>query len=81
MAFEWLSDADMRFGPVLEAYINGRYYWVPMARLSCVKFEKPEDLRDQLGGQWQPGAVTVTSRDASVVLAMTTICSAGPSAT
>lgn len=50
-SFEWLSDADMRFGPVLEAYINGRYYWVPMARLSCVKLEKPEDLRDYV---WLP---------------------------
>jgi len=45
-AFEWLADADMRLGPVLEAYVNGRYYWVPFARLSRVKFEAPEDLRD-----------------------------------
>lgn len=44
--FEWLADADMRLGPVLEAYVNGRYYWIPYARLAQVKFEPPEDLRD-----------------------------------
>ncbi len=45
-AFEWLADADMRLGPVLEAYVNGRYYWVPFARLAQVKIEAPVDLRD-----------------------------------
>ena len=44
--FDWLADADMRLGPVLEAYVNGRYYWIPFARLAEVKLEKPEDLRD-----------------------------------
>lgn len=44
--FEWLADADMRLGPVLEAFVNGRYYWIPFARLAQVKFEPPEDLRD-----------------------------------
>src|SRR5262245_56002893 len=27
--FQWIADADSRLGPVLEAVINGRYYWVP----------------------------------------------------
>jgi type VI secretion system protein ImpE len=49
--FEWLADADMRLGPVLEAFINGRYYWIPYARLAQVKFEEPEDLRDCV---WMP---------------------------
>jgi len=49
--FEWLADADMRLGPVLEAYVNGRYYWVPFARLAQVKVDPPEDLRD---GVWLP---------------------------
>jgi type VI secretion system protein ImpE len=44
--FEWLADADMRLGPVLEAYVNGRYYWVPFARLAHIKIDPPEDLRD-----------------------------------
>ncbi|MHC4203002.1 MAG: type VI secretion system accessory protein TagJ, partial [Planctomycetota bacterium] len=28
-SFQWISDADSRFGPVLEAIIDGKYYWVP----------------------------------------------------
>src|SRR6516165_2453997 len=43
--FEWISDADSRIGPVLEAVINGRYYWVPFSRLIKIEFEPPEDLR------------------------------------
>jgi type VI secretion system protein ImpE len=49
--FEWIADADSRLGPVLEAVINGRYYWVPFSRLSEVKLEEPEDLRDLV---WMP---------------------------
>lgn len=49
--FEWIADADMRLGPVLEAYVNGRYYWVPFARLAKVTMEAPEDLRDCV---WTP---------------------------
>jgi type VI secretion system protein ImpE len=49
--FEWVADADSRIGPVLEAVINGRYYWVPFSRLAEVKLEEPEDLRDLV---WMP---------------------------
>ena len=45
-AFEWIADADMRLGPVCEAVINGRYYWLPYARLNRIVLEAPEDLRD-----------------------------------
>lgn len=50
-AFEWIADADMRLGPVLEAVINGRYYWVPFARLSQISIDAPADLRDVV---WTP---------------------------
>jgi type VI secretion system protein ImpE len=46
--FAWISDADSRLGPVLEAVINGRYYWVPFSRLSKIELEPPEDLRDMV---------------------------------
>lgn len=49
--FEWLGDADPRLGPVCEAIINGRYYWVPYARLSALELEAPTDLRDVV---WMP---------------------------
>jgi type VI secretion system protein ImpE len=45
-AFEWIADADPRLGPVCEAIIDGKYYWVPFERLARVKVEPPADLRD-----------------------------------
>jgi type VI secretion system protein ImpE len=50
-AFEWIADADMRLGPVCEAVINGRYYWVPFERVSRIDLEAPVDLRDCV---WMP---------------------------
>jgi len=49
--FEWIADADSRLGPVLEAMVNGRYYWVPFSRLAGVEIEAPTDLRDMV---WLP---------------------------
>lgn len=57
-AFEWIADADMRLGPVLEAVVNGRYYWVPFARLLRVDFEAPADLRDVV---WTPAHLQFTN--------------------
>jgi type VI secretion system protein ImpE len=45
-AFEWISDADSRLGPVCEAIIDGRYYWVPVERIASAVLEPPSDLRD-----------------------------------
>ncbi|MFN0059366.1 MAG: type VI secretion system accessory protein TagJ [Planctomycetota bacterium] len=44
--FAWLADADSRLGPILEAIINGRFYWVPLERVRAIKIDKPSDLRD-----------------------------------
>jgi type VI secretion system protein ImpE len=44
--FEWIADADSRLGPLLEAYIDSKYYWIPMHRIQRVVLEKPTDLRD-----------------------------------
>jgi type VI secretion system protein ImpE len=49
--FEWIADADMRLGPVCEAVMNGRYYWVPFSRLARIDLEAPADLRDMV---WMP---------------------------
>ena len=45
-AFEWMADADSRIGPFVEAIVNGKYYWIPMQRITSMKIEAPEDLRD-----------------------------------
>lgn len=49
--FEWLADADQRLGPVFEAIVDGRYYWVPVANIRTIRLEPPTDLRDLI---WMP---------------------------
>ena len=63
--FEWLADADMRLGPVLEAFVNGKYYWVPLARLARIKIEPPEDLRDCV---WLPAQLQFQNGGESLAL-------------
>ncbi len=54
-AFAWIADADPRLGPVLEAIINGRYYWIPFANIRSISIEEPADLRDVV---WMPAYFT-----------------------
>ena len=63
--FSWIADADSRIGPVLEAVINGRYYWVPFSRLLKIDVEKPEDLRDFV---WMPAHLQFENGGESVAL-------------
>jgi type VI secretion system protein ImpE len=63
--FEWVADADARLGPVLEAVINGKYYWVPFSRLAGITVEEPEDLRDMV---WMPAHLQFENGGESVAL-------------
>jgi type VI secretion system protein ImpE len=63
--FEWLADADGRLGPVIEAIINGKYYWVPVSRLIRIEIEKPADLRYFV---WAPATLTLENGAANVAL-------------
>ncbi len=63
--FSWIADADSRIGPVLEAVINGRYYWVPFSRLLKIDVEEPEDLRDFV---WMPAHLQFENGGESVAL-------------
>ena len=63
--FEWIADADSRLGPVLEAVINGRYYWVPFSRLARIDIEPPEDLRDMV---WMPAHLQFENGGETVAL-------------
>ena len=47
-SFEWIADADSRLGPMLEAIIDGKYYWVPFFRIRSMRIEAPQDLRDMV---------------------------------
>ncbi len=63
--FAWISDADPRLGPLLEAIVNGKYYWIPFMRLREIKIDKPVDLRDVA---WTPVALTFANGGETVAL-------------
>jgi type VI secretion system protein ImpE len=66
--FAWIADADTRLGPVLEAIVNGRYYWIPFSRLREIRIEKPCDLRDIA---WTPVHLTLENQGSTVALVPT----------
>jgi len=66
--FAWIADADSRLGPVLEACVNGRYYWVPFSRLSAITLDPPEDLRDCV---WTPAQLRFSNGGETVALVPT----------
>lgn len=61
--FEWIADADPRFGPCLEVILKGGYAWVPFSHLQSLTFEAPVDLRDKIWAPvqiaWQGGGEAV----------------------
>lgn len=63
--FAWIADADSRLGPVLEAIINGKYYWLPFCHLSRIAVEAPADLRDVV---WMPAHFQFTNGGEAVGL-------------
>ena len=63
--FTWIADADPRLGPLLEAIINGKYYWVPFARFSEIIIDAPSDLRDVV---WMPAHFLFSNGGESVGL-------------
>jgi type VI secretion system protein ImpE len=65
-AFEWIADADSRLGPVCEAIIDGRYYWIPFERIRSISLEAPSDLRDVV---WMPSQIRLeNSGDVAALL-------------
>lgn len=41
-----IEDADCRLGPVLEAVVEGNYYWIPLERLRRIEIQPPGKLID-----------------------------------
>ncbi|NIZ15085.1 type VI secretion system accessory protein TagJ [Phaeobacter sp. HF9A] len=66
--FEWIADADMRLGPVLEVIVNGRYFWMPFSQIDTLELEEPADLRDAV---WMAGTLTPKGGGALAVLVPT----------
>jgi type VI secretion system protein ImpE len=63
--FEWVADSDSRLGPVMEAIVNGRYYWIPFCRIARIELEPPSDLRDLI---WLPAQFTWANGGSTVGL-------------
>lgn len=63
--FEWIADADMRLGPLLEVIVNGKYYWMPFTAIAKLEFEDPADLRDAV---WTPCTLTLVNGGDMVAL-------------
>ena len=66
--FEWIADADMRLGPVLEVIVNGRYFWMPFSKIDTLELDEPADLRDAI---WMAGTLTPKEGGALAVLVPT----------
>ncbi|HYD45680.1 MAG TPA: type VI secretion system accessory protein TagJ [Phenylobacterium sp.] len=49
--FDWIADADARFGPALEAIVSGQWGLLPFDAISSIKTEGVVDLRDLV---WLP---------------------------
>jgi len=56
--FEWISDADSRFGPGFEAIIAGRYGLLPFDAIAKITSDGPRDLRDLV---WLPVELSMKS--------------------
>lgn len=56
--FEWLADADNSFGPLLEMFIDGNYYWVPFDVIEHIEIPMPEDMLDLA---WCSCEITLTN--------------------
>ncbi len=56
--FNWMMDGDSRFGPIIEAIIRGKYYWIPQDRIESLTTEAPSNIRDAV---WVPANVMLTN--------------------
>jgi type VI secretion system protein ImpE len=55
---EWLADADHRFGPILEGFLDGRYYWIPFVQIQSLRCEAPQSLVERV---WLPAQVKLAT--------------------
>ncbi|GGI68216.1 hypothetical protein GCM10007973_01650 [Polymorphobacter multimanifer] len=63
--FEWIADADQRFGPMLEVIVGDNYGFLPIAAIKRVVCQGPNDLRDLI---WLPGDIELRSGQTSAAM-------------
>lgn len=56
--FDWIADADSRFGPTFEVILGGRYGLIPFDLVESIRSEGPRDLRDTI---WYPVEIAFRS--------------------
>ncbi len=56
--FDWIADADSRFGPTFEAIVAGRYGLIPFDAVQSITTDGPRDLRDVV---WLPVQLALRS--------------------
>jgi len=61
----WLADADSRLGPVLEAIMEAKYYWVPLERIRKIIIQPPTGMQHLV---WVPAQVTWVTGGQSMLL-------------
>jgi type VI secretion system protein ImpE len=65
-AFADFCDADPILGPFLEAFVRGRYVWIPFAQIRRLSISAPKRLRDLL---WAPARIeTVDEAGGDILL-------------
>jgi type VI secretion system protein ImpE len=63
-AFEWIADADSRFGPMLEVIIGADYGFIPFVAMNRIRAAEVADLRDTV---WRPAEISLKSGQSSMV--------------
>ncbi len=58
IGFDWIADADGRFGPAFEAIVGGRYGLLPFDAVERITCEGVRDLRDLV---WLPVEIAMRS--------------------
>jgi type VI secretion system protein ImpE len=63
--FEWIADADSRFGPCFEAVLGGRYGLVAFDAVERIESGGPRDLRDII---WYPVEIAFRTGQSAAAL-------------
>ena len=56
--FNWIMDADCRFGPAFEVVVGSTYYWLPFSRVAKIDFPVREGLHERV---WLAASLTLTT--------------------
>src|SRR5438270_617815 len=63
--FAWIADMDSRIGPMCEAFVDGKYVWIPFDHLAKVTIDPPADLRDLI---WAGAELTFANGGTTVAM-------------